>query len=267
MIDVSFVLAAAVLGTVVALALARWLLGAPRRRWRRIGLAAGAMLVVSAVAAWRISKATAFQLIGDPVVRVETAQPVVALTFDDGPSESDGPQVLDVLRREAIHATFFVVGSELARHRALGRDLVAAGHELGNHSYTHPRMLGRSLDVMRREIEQTDDEIRRAGGRGPILFRPPNGKRLVALPWLLRAMDRRAVLWDVAPDSTDPDVAADAIVAQVLADVRPGSIILLHVMARSRATSRAALPGVIHGLKQRGFRFVTVRELLAIGAS
>ena len=267
MLDLSFVLATALLGTVVALRLARWLLGPPLRRWRRIVLAAGAALMVSVCAAWRISKATAFQLLGDPMVRVDTAQPVVALTFDDGPSASDGPQVLDILRGEGIRATFFVVGSELARLRELGRDIIAAGHELGNHSYTHQRMLGQSLDVMRREIEQTDDEIRRAGGRGPIVFRPPYGKRLLALPWLLRAMDRRAVLWDVAPDSIDPDVAANAIVAHVLADVRPGSIILLHVMAPSRATSRAALPGLIHGLKQRGYRFVTVSELLAIGAS
>src|SRR5262249_31912332 len=129
---------------------------------------------------------------------------------------------------------------------------------------THARMLGRSLDFIRDEIERTDAEIRRAGYHGPIQFRPPNGKRLLALPWVLRDLGRRVVLWDVAPDSADPSIGAAQIVEHVRDEVRPGSIVLLHLMGESRATSRAALPGVIRALDGLGYRFVTLRDLLAV---
>jgi peptidoglycan/xylan/chitin deacetylase (PgdA/CDA1 family) len=123
-------------------------------------------------------------------------------------------------------------------------------------------MIGRSGDFMRSEIEQTDAEIRRAGYRGRIHFRPPNGKRLFALPWVLREMGRPLVLWDVAPDSADPGIPATQIVARVRDDVRPGSIVLLHLMTSHGQSSRAALPDVIRELRQRGFRFVTITELV-----
>jgi len=266
-IDIAVVLAGAVLIAAILLVLLRALRGPPVRRWRRwlrfaITVAAG--VAMSGFAAWRISKAVSFQLVGDAIRRVDTAQPVVALTFDDGPSPDHAQQILDVLRAERVRATFFVIGRELASHREVGRAIVAAGHELGNHSYSHRRMIGRSLDFMRGELDRTDAEIRWAGQRGAIQFRPPNGKRLVALPWLLGETDRTMVLWDVAPDSADPGASAARIVQQVAAEVRPGSIILMHVMNAGRDSSRAALPGVIHELARRGFRFVTVSELLAM---
>jgi len=124
-------------------------------------------------------------------------------------------------------------------------------------------MLGRSLDFIRGELEQTDAEIRRAGFRGEIQFRPPYGKRLLALPWVLREMGRRLTLWDLAPDSADPAIAPAQLVDRIRDEVHPGSILLLHVMSSAGATSRAALPAVIHALEDQGYRFVTVNELLA----
>src|SRR5215207_10715085 len=113
-------------------------------------------------------------------------------------------------------------------------------------------------------IERTDELIRAAGHAGPIHFRPPYGKKLLALPFYLSRHDRQTITWDVAPDS---DLAADAdagaITRHVLNRTRPGSIILLHVMYPSRAETMKAVPFIIEGLKREGYRFVTVSELLA----
>jgi peptidoglycan-N-acetylglucosamine deacetylase len=262
--DISLVLVASAVLAAMLLATWRVVSGRPLWRWPRVAIAACAALLATSFAAWRISKAASFQLLGEPITRVETTSRVVALTFDDGPNPQYVDDILEVLRAEQVHATFFVVGRELARYPELGTKLVGAGHELGNHSYTHVRMLARSRDFIRGEIEQTDAEIRRSGYRGEIQFRPPNGKRLLALPWVLHEMGRRLTLWDVAPDSEDPAISPARLVERIHDEVRPGSIVLLHVMGLQGETSRAALPAIIHELKSRGYRFVTVSELVAI---
>ena len=262
MVDAVLILTGAALLAVVLLALSHAALGRPTRR--RIAAAACVALVGSLVIAWRISKSTSFQLIGEPITRVATSSRVVALTFDDGPDPRYLDGILDTLRAANVHATFFAIGDELEQHPELGPKIVAAGHELGNHSFTHPRMVLRSLAFMRDEIQRTDDAIRRAGYGGAIQFRPPNGKRLLGLPWVLRELGRSAVLWDVAPDSEDPSTSAAQIVERVRAEVQPGSIVLMHLMGSQRGTSRAALPQVIHELAEQGYRFVTVSELLSL---
>ena len=116
---------------------------------------------------------------------------------------------------------------------------------------------------IREEIEKTDALIRACGQEGTIHFRSPNGKKLILLPYYLARTERKNIFWDVEAESYR-EIAADAerIAEHVLAETQPGSIILLHIMYKSRAESRAALPGIIEGLKERGYRFVTVSELL-----
>jgi chitin deacetylase len=118
------------------------------------------------------------------------------------------------------------------------------------------------------EIEMTDRLIRDAGYAGEIHFRPPYGKKLFLLPAYLSKTKRKTITWDVEPDSY-ADVAADAdkIVAHVLERVRPGSIIILHVMYPSRAASLKSVAGIIEGLKQQGYEFKTVSELLTYAPS
>ena len=220
-------------------------------------------LLALAYGAWRIADARTFQLFGGLVARVETDSPVVALTFDDGPTPAATDSILAILEREGIHATFFFTGAELSANPALGPRFVRAGHELGNHSYSHSRMVLKSPGFVRREIESTDSLIRRAGYAGTIHFRPPYGKKLVALPWYLRRTGRKTIMWDVEPDSyADIGGSAERIVAHVLQNVRPGSIIILHVMYPSRRESLRAVPRIVRGLEERGYRFVTVSELL-----
>ncbi len=111
---------------------------------------------------------------------VETQEKIVALTFDDGPGDLTRP-LLDILEKEQISATFFVTGAELEKNLDRGIRIVSAGHELGNHSYSHERMILVSPSYVRQEIERTDQLIREAGYQSEILFRPPYGKKLFVL--------------------------------------------------------------------------------------
>ncbi|MGW0017998.1 polysaccharide deacetylase family protein [Rhodococcus sp. NPDC003382] len=225
-----------------------------------ITVAVAVLLVIATVLGlYTLSNSRTYQLFGDLVHRVETDDKLVALTLDDGPSDRT-PEVLRVLAEAGVPATFYVTGAELAARPEMGRAIVEAGHELGNHTYTHRRMILVGGDTVREEIESTDAQIRAAGFDGEITFRPPYGKKLVALPRYLDAHDRTTVMWDVEPDS----VAADSttMVDTALAQTRPGSIILLHVMYPARQSSLDAIPGIVAGLQAEGFRFVTVSELL-----
>lgn len=224
------------------------------------------VLLATLYGIWQLSSARSYQLFGELAHRVDTNDKVIALTFDDGPSKRYTDQVLAILAAEQVTATFFVTGKETMQNLPQARQLLATGHQLGNHSYSHPRMLLMSPTAVASEIEQTDAAIRSAGYQGDILFRPPYGKKLLVLPWYLAKHNRTTIMWDLEPEK-DPKVASDAqtMAAYVINNAKPGSIILLHVMYQSRQASREALPLIIQGLKQKGYRFVTVSELLAAG--
>ena len=120
------------------------------------------------------------------------------------------------------------------------------------------------LAEIQREIEGTDQQIREAGYQGEILFRPPYGKKLVLLPWYLAQNNRASMMWTIAPETFDPNSEdAETMAQQVLEQVQPGSIILLHLMYKNREASRAALPLILKGLKEQGYKMVRMSDLLA----
>lgn len=228
---------------------------------KRVLLALVVLLLVLC-GAFAYSKSRTSQLFGVIVARVETPEKVVALTFDDGPTDYAADEILRNLGD--VKATFFLIGANVQECPAVAPRLVAAGHQLGNHTWSHNRMLLKSPSYIAREIETTDAQIRAAGWRGPILFRAPYSKKLVGLPWYLWRHDRVDVLFDVEPESDGrTDQHTDRIVADVLAHTRPGSIILLHPWYHGREATRAAIAPIITGLRARGYRFVTVSDLLA----
>ncbi|MFC5820861.1 polysaccharide deacetylase family protein [Nonomuraea harbinensis] len=227
---------------------------------RKLWAAVAALVLVAAWGCYELVNARTFQLAGKLVDRVETAEKVVALTFDDGPDEHTR-EIIDVLAKERVRATFFVVGSELRARPGHAAALVRAGHQLGNHTFTHRRMVFVSGSTVAEEVEPTDALIRAAGQRGDIPFRPPTGKKLLALPLYLAERERVTVMWDVEPDSGRTP-SAERIVAEVREQVRPGSIVLLHPWYESGARTREAIGGVVSGLRADGYRFVTVAELL-----
>jgi len=222
------------------------------------------LLLAGATALWQIGKSRTFQFFGVIVPRSNTTEKIVALTFDDGPTVNGTSEILKVLDELQVKATFFLIGAELAQNPAEGRKIVAAGHEVGNHSYSHTRMLLVSPSFVREEIEKTDRLIRAAGYSDEIHFRPPYCKKLFTLPWYLSQTGRKTITWDVEPDS-NPKIAADAlkIIEETRTRVRPGSIILLHAMYANRQPSLQAIRGIIETLKQDGYHFRTVTELLA----
>jgi peptidoglycan/xylan/chitin deacetylase (PgdA/CDA1 family) len=230
------------------------------RRWAAgIGLVL-AVTMVLAVGGYFLMNSRSFQLAGRLVDRTDMSDKVVALTLDDGPTAL-APDVLRILADADVAATFYLNGRDLAARPDLGRAIAAAGHEIGNHTYSHRRMVFVTPRTVAAEVERTDEEIRRTGYRGPITFRPPYGKKLWTLPKYLSEHGRTTVTWDVEPDSAR-DANADQIVAETVDAVRPGSIILLHVMHEGRAASRAAIPRIVDELRADGYRFITVSDLI-----
>ncbi|WAL64885.1 polysaccharide deacetylase family protein [Amycolatopsis cynarae] len=241
------------------------------RRARGLLIAAVTALVVvlgSGVALLKVADARSFQFFGEIVDHVDTTEKVVALTFDDGPDPAGTRPVLDTLAARGVPATFFLIGRELAAHSELGRQIAAAGHELGNHTFSHQRMVLVTPGFVADEIEATDALIRQTGYAGEILFRPPNGKKLFALPHYLAGHQRKTIMWDVEPNSyPEVDASATATANYTLEHVRPGSIVVLHAMYAGRQQTRDALGPIIDGLRQRGYRFVTVSQLLSSAGS
>lgn len=224
-----------------------------------IGAAIG-LFLIAAFALFQISRARCFSLVGEAICHVETREPLVALTFDDGPTPEGVAFATSVLRPAGAHATFFLIGSQIPGREALVRQLLAEGHEVDNHSFSHERMAFHSSAFYEDEIMRTDALLRGAGVPAPDLFRPPYGKKLIGLPRALERHNYRMIMWDVEdpPGATTPQAYADEVVRQA----RPGSIILMHIMYSTNRIARAALPLVVRGLQGRGLRIVTVGELL-----
>lgn len=225
-------------------------------------------LLVACFSVWELSRSRTWQLFGEIVPRVETERKVVALTFDDGPRTAVVDELVGVLAKHHVRATFFVCGAEIREHPQAAAKLVAAGHELGNHSYSHARMVLKSPAFVRSEYERTDALIRSAGQRGPIHVRAPYCKKLAALPWYFAKNERIHVTFDVEPESSSKlDADMQLLVADVVGSVRPGSIILLHPWHHGRERSRAAVPLIIEQLRAKGYELVTVSELLKMRAA
>ncbi|WP_194816240.1 polysaccharide deacetylase family protein [Nocardia sp. XZ_19_385] len=232
---------------------------------RRKLLVGGALtlvvLVLLVVGGYYLMNSRTYQLAGRLVDRVDTSEKVVALTLDDGPTGKTA-EVLKVLADAGIPATFYLNGRDLAANPEAGRAIAQAGHEIGNHTYSHRRMVLVSSGTVRDEVAGTDAEIAKTGYQGPITFRPPYGKKLWGLPKYLSDHDRTTVMWDVEPDSGKVASAAE-IVAETVGKVRPGSIVLLHVMSDQGASSLAAIPRIVAELRAQGYSFVTVSKLIS----
>lgn len=212
---------------------------------------------------WKLSGAPGFQFMGELVARVDTDRPLVALTFDDGPTQGYTEDILRILDAHGVPATFFLVGSAMEQAPEQAKAIVEAGHEVGNHSWSHQRMVLRSPAFVADEIEWTNEQIRAAGHEGDIHFRPPYGKRLFVLPWYLSREGISTITWDVDPDNGLGRLGnSEEIAAHVVESARPGSIILLHVMFKSRRDALDAVEPIIQGLHDKGFQFVRVSDLL-----
>ena len=186
------------------------------------------------------------------------AHRVVALTFDDGPSTYT-PAVLSVLERARVHATFFLIGRQVAGYAAFPRRALADGDMVGDHTWSHPNVSGGGAFASA-QITSTANAIQRATGFRPCLFRAPYGAVSSSLTGLARGLGFTTIQWDVDPqDWARP--GSGAIYARVVSHVRNGSIVLMHDGGGPRGETVAALPGIIAALKARGYAFATVDQL------
>ena len=168
---------------------------------------------------------------------------------------------MDLLERENIKATFFLVGQWIERYPDSVRQIVDAGHEIGNHSYSHVDFVGAGEEVIRQQMEKTDALIREVTGSDPVLARVPSGSYDSRVIRLLRQEGYEVIQWDV--DSIDwKKPPAKEITERILTKVQNGSIVLFHSGA---ATTLEALPDVIAGLRAKGYCFTTVGDLLLKG--
>lgn len=218
-----------------------------------------AVLAVGAIGLRELVNSSTFQLFGDYVARVDVDERVVALTFDDGPVPWRTPSVLDLLDRYSVKATFFMMGRNVERFPAVARDVIRRGHEVGNHSYSHPKLVLMSPGRVRDEIERTDKLLREVGVTGDIHFRPPHASKFIVLPYVLRQMKKLSVLGDVSADEWR-DRPAAAMTESILRRTRPGSIIGLHDPANVEMLK--TLEAILPALKAQGYRFETVSELV-----
>lgn len=194
-----------------------------------------------------------------------TSHRLVALTFDDGPSLYT-PRMLDVLRAFRVHATFFVIGRQVGQYPGFVRDVVNAGDEVGNHTYTHADLLYLSNDGIKAQLQQTQLAVKAAAGVTPVWFRPPEGAVDSRVAAVAGSLGLHTVLWSVDPrDWSRP--GTEAIIQDVLAAVRPGSIILLHDGGGDRSETLAALRVILHALQAQRYQVLTVSQLFRASES
>lgn len=196
---------------------------------------------------------------GATVTSVRTPSPVVAMTFDDGPHPRHTPRLLDMLRERGLRATFYLIGNRVVEYQSLTRRIAEEGHEIGNHSWSHPFLNRMSTGAVIREIDQTTNVIFQVTGRPPVTFRPPygafsHGQR----SWLNANRTLPTILWSVDPqDWRRP--GAGVVANRILQASHQGAIILSHDI---HGGTIDAMPQTLDGLTARGLHFVTVSQIL-----
>ena len=193
--------------------------------------------------------------------QVRVDQPYIAMTFDDGPSSANTPRLLEILKQRNIKATFFLIGQNVASNPDIVRRILADGHEIGNHSWTHPQLSKLSDDRVTAEITKTQDAIKDASGFTPTILRPPYGAITARQrEWIESQFGLSVILWSVDPfDWKRP--GASVITQRILSQVRPGAIILSHDIHKQTVD---AMPATLDGLIAKGYKFVTVTQLIAM---
>lgn len=188
-------------------------------------------------------------------VLINTTQPMIALTFDDGPNSCYTPQVLDILYEQQVPATFFLVGEKFSGNELFIKEMASSGHEIGNHTFSHNDLTTLNKQQVQQEIQQTAEELKKILPDYPMqYFRPPYGRYTEEVE---QATNFSLVLWTIdSGDWKNPD--ANKIYTNVLSNIQNGDIIVFH---DNNAETVEALQKIIIALKARNFQFVTISQL------
>lgn len=192
---------------------------------------------------------------------------VIALTFDDGPSAPATARILEVLERFGVKATFFMLGANCVRHPDLVRRVQAAGHVIGNHTFSHRKLVFAGPQTILDEITQWEEVVGDAPLPGPKLFRAPHGFKNPWLPTVLKRKGYHLIGWTRGIWDTDDGVDPDLLFRRATKNIRPGEVLLLHdgkdtSLNPDRSATVAVLPRLIEFYRQAGYRFVTIPEIL-----
>jgi len=228
-----------------------------------IQVAAGAVVASAGLMAYAV-RSPRSSLLSDAKWAGDPGRRSIALTFDDGPSEST-PRLLDVLAKYGVHATFFQCGANVRRLRGVAREVAAAGHEIGNHSDTHPFLHFRSAAFMRSQIRAAQSAVEDACGVSPRVFRPPYGVRWFGLGVVEREAGLTEVTWSLL--ALDWKRSPRAVATRIARASRPGAIICLHDGRELQpdpniSVTLEALRLVLPQVRDRGVGFETVSQIL-----
>jgi peptidoglycan/xylan/chitin deacetylase (PgdA/CDA1 family) len=199
---------------------------------------------------------------GQIVDRAELSgdEKVIALTFDDGPWEQT-PEVLGILKKMDVKATFFWIGKNVQTYPEIAKQVVTAGHAIGNHTWDHPTNY-MDREIAAKQIDSTNDHIFQTAGVKTALFRPPGGALRNGLADYASSREDVVVLWSIDTRDWQSSTSVEMLVNTVLNEAKPGGIVLMHDGGGNRWRTVQALPAIIAGLRELGYRFVTVPELL-----
>jgi peptidoglycan-N-acetylglucosamine deacetylase len=219
-----------------------------------------------AVAALYQSMAPTGQWYGRTFTGLPRGSKQLALTYDDGPNQAHTPHLLGVLARHNVPATFFLIGRYVKQSSDIVREIVAAGHVVGNHTFTHPLLTLRSSAQIRQELSDCHAALQNAVGEHSNLFRPPFGGRRPAVLRMARELSFEPILWNVTGYDWNAPPAA-AIERKVARQIRGGDVILLHdgshkAMGADRSQTVIATDHLIDRYKSEGYTFVTIPEML-----
>ena len=221
-----------------------------------------ALVLLTAVLALGPAPANA---VWDEIEGGDPGSSMVALTFDAGSVDGPGAQILETLRARRIKATFFLTGQWVESYADLARAVADDGHELANHTYYHPDLTLRSNAQIVWELEYTNALIEaRLGRTSKPWFRPPFGARNERVLDVARSLGFRSIYWTLDSGDWRTTATAAGVLARVLNNVRPGDIVVHHVASDQTAE---ALPAILDEISRRGWRVVTVSELLGLGPS
>lgn len=187
----------------------------------------------------------------------------IALTFDDGPHPRLTPKILNILDKYQVKATFFTVGVNVHYYPDTFEEIVARGHEIGNHTYTHPHVSRIDKNTLKSEIERCENEIYEHGEYRTKLFRPPEGMIDNGVASLLKELDYKVILWDIDTRDWDHTPARD-IADMIINKVSSGDIILMHDYISYNSPTPEALEIFLPILIENGYQFVTVGELIGL---
>lgn len=226
--------------------------------------------VVSGVTAFSIFFDQALLVRNGTIYHIDTSKKIVALTFDDGPSIWT-PQVLEELERLDIKATFFMIGKYVERYPQIARLVVNQGHEIGNHSYDHHTLLYYKMDELEKDIRQTEAVIRDITGKTTTYFRPPKAWLLSQEKKKIKDLGYKVILWSINSKDWVRFFDDKYITFEIVNNIKPGDIILLHdgggtfaTEGSSRKETIKVISRLAKALRDKGYTFATLSELLSI---